>query len=107
LPGEQPHDLPDPDAAMGGQQVLEIPQLRVHRVDEVTENVDLAPLEKGRELDPGHETHSEGPVGIGALHETGHRVVVGQRPRLGTGRCRPCGDHLGRVLSVGSSRMSM
>jgi hypothetical protein len=116
LPGEELHDLLDARPPVFGEQVLEKLKLGVHRVDEVAEDVDLPPglrvvhdplVEKGRELDPGHEPHSQGPGGPRSGLQAGHGVVVGQGPGLGSGRRGPPGDLDGGVLSVGSSRMSM
>jgi hypothetical protein len=101
------HDLMDAGSPVVGEEVLEIPQGGVHRVDEVAEDVDLPIVEQGRELDPGHESDAQAPGGNSARLQSGQRVVVGERPGPRSCRCRPRCDLGRRILSVGCSRMSV
>ena len=90
-----------------GELVLEPPQGLGLRVDEVTEQVDLAPVKEGGQLDPGDEPHSHLPGRLRGRGQTGHGVVVGERPDH---EARP-GDLLGHlarsVLPVGGAAMGV
>ena len=76
-------------------------------VDEVAEQVDLAPVEERGELDAGHEPQAD-PVGrlLGG-RQTGDRVVVAQRPDLHARRGGALGDLRRGVLSVGGAAVGV